>query len=455
VSSEGEAVLERGPLHVAFWVLLPLVFVAIGGIGLVATWWPERRDRFGKPLQKPLGDKAARGHPGRILFGFGLVFAAVGGTLFWFIGVVPLARAYEAQQWTPQRCTVEHSSVVSHQSDEGTTYSVDILYRWDRGRGVERSSRYSFFGGSSSGRSAKAEIVRNHPVTAEVACWVDPERRNEGVLERGLTAHAFVAVVPLVFFAAGCGMWVAGRRISGRRGRMRRQADMGASPFDPDDPVLDVLPAFEMEPGPIALPAQTSRWGRVLGFVCLAAFWNGIVAVFVSEAWKGWQRGDVDWFLTLFLVPFVLVGIALVLGIFHALLALANPRPQLVVSTRTPALGERLEIQWSFSGRVERIDRLRLGLRGREEATYRVGTNTHTATEDFVDLGILELPGSSCSGGHATVTIPEPSMHSFKSSNNKILWSLELVGEIRRWPDVKETYPLVVLPAPRSKEGHG
>ena len=26
------------------------------------------------------------------------------------------------------------------------------------------------------------------------------------------------------------------------------------------------------------------------------------------------------------------------------------------------------------------------------------------------------------------------------------MWEIVLIGEIERWPDVKETYPLVVLP---------
>jgi hypothetical protein len=37
-------------------------------------------------------------------------------------------------------------------------------------------------------------------------------------------------------------------------------------------------------------------------------------------------------------------------------------------------------------------------------------------------------------------------MHSFKSANNKIVWTLQLSGEIPRWPDVSEEFEIDVLP---------
>jgi hypothetical protein len=453
VSPAREAVLERGPLWVGLWMLLPLVFVAIGGVGLVATWQREKKDRFGRRMPKALGDRAARAGPGRILVGLGMVLGVLGGVIFWFFGVLPLARVHDAQRWDRHSCTVEHSSVVSHSSDDGTTYSVDILYRWDRGRGVERSSRYSFFGGSSSGYDGKAEIVRAHPEGADVSCWVHPERSNEAVLERGLTPLALVALIPFALFVGGGAMVVAGRRKATRRGRMKSQAHTGQSPFAPDDPVFDILPDFEIHPGPLPLETQSSRWGRVLGITFAAIFWNGIVSVFAHEAWKDWNRGQPDWFLMLFLVPFVLAGIAFVFGIVHSILALANARPKLIVSSRTPRLGEPLELQWGFTGRTDRLDRVRIALKGQEQATYQVGTDTRTATEDFFEQVLVDVPAPACSaGGHARLTIPDGSMHSFQSGHNKILWALELKGEIRSWPDVSETYPLVVLPQPA--DGH-
>lgn len=449
VSDSGEAVLERGPLWLALWMLLPLVFVAIGGGGLVYLWKPERRDAAGRPVPEALGDGAGKRRPGRALVTLGVAFATIGGALLFFFGVRPLWNVHQARDWDRQLCTVEHSSVVSHRSDDGTTYSVDILYRWDRGRGVERSSRYGFFGGSSSGYEGKAEIARAHRVGAEVGCWVHPQRTNEAVLERGLTPIMLVALVPLGFFVAGVALVVAGRRRARTRARMREQISRGGSPFAPDDPVLEILPDFELTLGPVTLAAESSRWARLAGITFAALFWNGIVSVFAHQVWESWQRGHSDTFTTLFLVPFVLVGIALCLGVVHGVLALRNPRPRLVMSNATLGPGQRSELRWEFTGAAQRLANLRVTLKGVEHATYQVGTDTRTASEDFHEQVLADLPAPLCQGGgHATLAIPATAMHSFESRHNKIVWQLELVGEIARWPDVKETYPLVVLPRP-------
>jgi hypothetical protein len=231
--------------------------------------------------------------------------------------------------------------------------------------------------------------------------------------------------------------------------RMRVGPSAGLAP---DDPVFEVLPIFDPSEGPVALEAQSSRWTRLFGMTLMALFWNGIVSVFAWQAWQSVERGRPDWFLILFLVPFVLAGILIVGGILHALLALRNVRPKLVASTRTPRPGERIDLQWSFEGAAARLERFRLTLRGREHATYQVGTNTQTATETFFEETIVDLPAPACAmGGSASVEIPTSTMHSFESAHNKLSWELELQGEIRRWPDLSETYPLVVLPAAPEK----
>jgi len=48
--------------------------------------------------------------------------------------------------------------------------------------------------------------------------------------------------------------------------------------------------------------------------------------------------------------------------------------------------------------------------------------------------------------GHRQIQIPADFMHSFDAPHNKILWSLHLKGEIPRWPDLDEEYPLEILP---------
>ena len=48
--------------------------------------------------------------------------------------------------------------------------------------------------------------------------------------------------------------------------------------------------------------------------------------------------------------------------------------------------------------------------------------------------------------GNRDVTVPLETMHSFESSNNKVVWSIHLKGEIPKWPDIDDEYPLKVGP---------
>jgi hypothetical protein len=93
------------------------------------------------------------------------------------------------------------------------------------------------------------------------------------------------------------------------------------------------------------------------------------------------------------------------------------------------------------------MNHLRIFLEGREEATYQRGTNTYTdkeifATVDFVDTTAdWEMPR-----GSAELVIPEDTMHSFEADSNKIVWEIKVAGDIARWPDVQQNFPITLRP---------
>jgi hypothetical protein len=200
--------------------------------------------------------------------------------------------------------------------------------------------------------------------------------------------------------------------------------------------------------GPATLRASASPFGKFVVTLIFALFWNGIVSVFVAEAVQGFARDRPDWFLTLFLIPFVLVGAGLVLAAGWAMLALFNPRVVLTVSTARAPLGKTIEVAWDLAGRARSVRRLRLTLEGREEATYQRGTNTVTDTSVFATIEIAQAADAfAIATGRAAVTVPADSMHTFEATHNKVLWRLKVHGEIRLWPDIDNEYAIVVLPA--------
>jgi len=197
------------------------------------------------------------------------------------------------------------------------------------------------------------------------------------------------------------------------------------------------------------LKPSASPLAKLIGSVCVAAFWNGIVSVFVYQAWQGWRHGHSEWFLSVFLIPFVVIGLVMIGAVVYFFLALFNPRPQLTVNSNAIPLGDTLDVQWMISGRVDSLQRLRIFLEGREEATYTRGTSTYTDKEVFATVELVNtVNANEMRSGRRALAIPPGTMHSFASRNNKIIWSLRVHGEIRWWPDVSEEFPTTVLPQP-------
>jgi hypothetical protein len=135
-------------------------------------------------------------------------------------------------------------------------------------------------------------------------------------------------------------------------------------------------------------------------------------------------------------------------AVTYTFLGLFNPRMHLTVTPSAVPLGETLRIEWELNGRIEVLQNLTLRLEGREEATYRRGTDNCTDTNVFARIEIANVTANQgMRSGNGTITIPADSMHSFTSTHNKIIWTIRAEGEIPRWPDLSEEFALTVLPS--------
>ena len=120
----------------------------------------------------------------------------------------------------------------------------------------------------------------------------------------------------------------------------------------------------------------------------------------------------------------------------------------MLVTPGAVRLGGRLQVEWRFTGRSDVLQQVRVWLEGREEATYRRGTQTSTDRSCFARLDLAHVAArGQLRTGTGTAALPVGTMHSFASASNKIVWSLRVKGEIAFWPDVDEEYPITVLPA--------
>jgi len=416
---------------------LPLVFVAIGAVGMVATW-RRRRDRpTAMTSSAELPQKLAVWLP----IGLGAVFVVAGGVMLLLLTVLPTVRTLRAASWTPTPCTIVDSRVRAHHSDDGTTYRVDVLYEYRAGGSVWRSNRFDYVPGSSSGSDSKRRVVESYPEGSEATCYVDPGDPSRSVLRRGFGVRHLLGLAPLAFLVPGIGV------LSWGLGRRRRLGSGGTAARDAHHAVATAAVPATSTAGPAVLAPRHSLVQKVLGTVLVMLFWNGIVSVFLWQAVGSWRRGDPDWFLTVFLTPFVLVGLVLVGAVGYTVLAAFNPRPTLTVSDAAPRLGDRLHVSWRLRGAVGRLRRLRITLEGREEVTYRRGTDTRTERRTFARGLVLDTTHPlQMRQGSASVEIPADLVPSFEATSNAVAWLLTLEGDIPRWPDVGDEFPIVVRP---------
>ncbi len=423
------SVLERRLPWIFLVVLFPMIFVAIGAIGLWAIW--RRGSESTESGIEAISASASKGRGQRFMIGLGLLFSVIGAAVFTFLFAVPALRTLESMGWETRPCTIVRSTVRSWSTDDGTSYRGDVLYEYSAHGRTWRSNRVTFFSALSSGRAEARAMRDRYPSGADLVAWVDPENPARSVLEREFRLKYLLGLLPLLFLIAGAALVRSGWK----------------KLHDGEKRTLQTTRDETRSTGPVILKPQVSPVGKVFGTLFFALFWNGIVSVFVWQAWKGWQSGHPDWFLSIFMIPFVLVGIASFFFVGHFALALANPRPRITLQQGEPCLGDELRIDWRFSGRASRLTQLRIFLEGREEATYQRGTDTVTDREVFATHSIVDTANNwEIPRGSAALAIPDDTMHSFAAGNNKIIWEIKVKGEIPRWPDVDQNFPVTLQP---------
>lgn len=387
--------------------------------------------------------KGLRGGAGCVGAFFSL-FAAMGG-LFLFFFARGATQVAAARSWEEVPCEVVSSEVREHSGDDSSTYSIEVTYRYRYdGRDFE-SSRYQFLGGSSSGRAGKQRVVDRLPPGGPCVCWVDPKNPSEAVIERGLTSTYWFALIPLVFVLVGAGGVFASIWGYAKSETLLAPKNRAWLPTEVAPESMVVGGSL----GRVTLAPKMGPLGRFLGISFVTLFWNGIVGVFVAKWLEVRPVGDNDGCLTLLLVPFVVIGLALLLGALpYSFLALFNPRPRLTLERASLPLGSETELSWSFSGWPGRIARLLIVAEGHEEATTRQGKNNRTEKSVFARFTVVDTHDSyRIAEGRALLAIPADTMHSFVGERSKIVWTLKTTGEIGWWPDVTEEAEITVTPS--------
>lgn len=180
----------------------------------------------------------------------------------------------------------------------------------------------------------------------------------------------------------------------------------------------------------VAGALNTGAWGFLLtvGAQDDGAMFFGLVAVGVA------------FLLTLWLMWDIFAGMKI---------GLANVE----ISNEMPFLGE--EIHLRYAQRIKKhctVSSVTITLLCTERASYTVGTNRYTVTENVVnDRRELVDGGPARPGdilqGECSLVVPGNCMHSFHAGNsNDVSWRIELRVGIESWPDYFAKFELHVPP---------
>jgi hypothetical protein len=412
-----EAVLKLPPMKGARQSIgFTLIFPAVGLLFATLPWLAGRKRNKNKSRKGKSELKQASGSGKRPLMVFGALFAGFALLMLYPLCIKPLQKANAAKTWGSVSATVISSKVKSHSSDDGTTYSVYIAYRYKVDGEEYIGDRYSFMGGSSSGHGSKAEIVRQFPTGHPFNVFVNPDDPTDSVIQRELGSSRFIGLIPAAFFIIGIIILTAGARAKKTK--------------------LDPAQAREQ----VVTLKGSSPVGKAIGITLFAAVWNTVVFfIFKSDA------------PVIFHILFGGAGLLVIGASIHSILAIFNPRPKVEITPGDIHPGTSVAMRWRATGRSDRIGTLTVSLQCLRitTETHRSGGKTRTTTvkTPVLTQELLQTDRShEITQGTLQFRIPDDQSPSKPGNHGGIRWQLIFHGDIPRWPDLKAELPFTVYP---------
>lgn len=429
--------------------------------------------RFIRLYEKKRGDRRtgskAFGNLGEALF-FGFFFVigcAAFAFMFWML-LWPEWRAN--RQFAETTATIEDRTlgVGAASGDSGPTYRPEFRIRYTiDGKTYTQDKVYAVTGIYSDDKQIAQATVDSFQVGQEYPCWYDPINPERVVLVRGYSGWLYLfLLIPLSFIVIGAGgliytllRW----NTSAERQAVLTQRAAKLDLFDLDRanreyPTVPADVNVTNSPGTTLayrLPMVASTGWTLFAVALACVFWNGIIAIFVTMAIRSIARGEPDWFLVVFVTPFVAIGVSLVVYFVREVLVHTGVGPtRLEISAHPLAPGECYDAYLSQAGRLT-MNSLEVWLACEEKATYRQGTDTRTETRQvylercFVREG-FEIHQGLPFESRCQVRVPEQAMHSFRADHNEVRWKLVVKGSVAGWPDYSREFQIVVNP----NDGH-
>ncbi len=405
------------------------------------------------------------GRVGEVIFFATLTLLGCAGILigiFWL--VVPEWQIHHG--FVEHSCTVIEKRVAEVQGEKGLLYRPEIKIDYEV-QGVTYSPYTYDIHHTPLGIKADAQAVIDRFVDRQkYPCWYDPTEPGNAVLVRGYQWWIWgVLLIPASFAAIGVGGLVY-RIVNWGKSAERRSATVRTGPaqelfdlpsgHDPKYPYVPDCSDIKSSPGTrlaYRLPLTHSPAWTLFGLLAAAITWNGAVLFFVVMAIQKLIEGQPTWLLMLFLIPFLVVGVALAAVFVRHLSETAGIGPTLVEVSAHPLLpAGQYRLFLSQSGNLN-MKLLSISLVCEEEAVFRQGTNARTEVREVFHQPLLTSEHFEIRPGapHETecdLSIPEEAMHSFRAHHNQVQWKILVRGSIAKSHDFARSFPVVVRPCP-------
>lgn len=346
-------------------------------------------------------------------------------------------RLVRAQRWQPAQCEILFSQV-ERSSGKRDSSRINIQYRYRWNDRIYTGKDYDFSIGSDDmeGDEAKRQVVAANQPGQTVACFVDPTDPTQSVINRGFRRKYLLGAVLVAPFAIIPLFIIAWFVFSLREALKQRTLQVATASSSTES-------TFERVGTPVVLEPEISRVDRLD-----AVFWlylQGIVVLFQAVGLLGLLMAG--WVLYLALSPFLLLWLAVLLIGIHIALTPLNPMPTLTLSANSVPVGGSATLRWQMSGRTSRLKNLKIVLHAREVTRYRRDTKSYTVTNTFYKTQIVETNDPVCiERGMTTITIPQNTRHSCTADDKQIIWAVQVIGSIAFFPDVNETFDIIVSP---------
>lgn len=375
------------------------------------------------------------------------VLFAGGCLILGFFFVQPISQIIAAQRWraVPATIVISRPDLVESQAapSKPESWRPLIRYRYTVDGASFHSTRIWFLKPDLDTRQQIERQVARWPEGSVVTAYVDPADPSSAVLERGFRPQLLIAIFPLLLVIVG--------------GAALASIILRRLPIPPLWRLIHLPALFAHHRAQGAVTLRPHAGIRPLAAVLLSTLlYNALLWFLVREVIIDWSHGPPachGLLLTVFTLPLVFLGLALIALSFVMLMRMTGPRPTLRLAAGQVPLGGSIDIAWRILGRRRRLRRLRLFVEGREEVIFPRAGREYAASEPFGMVPLVDTTDrNAIAGGRTTLRIPPQTMPTFDAGHGRILWVLCLHGEISRWAAVREEYELTVLPpaAPES-----